>query len=548
MNARTDDQLSPRPSTANPASTCLALFRASVARAPDADAILYFDGRLSYADLDRLSDAMAAGLIARGFDRGDRLGIYVQNMPHCAIAMLAAWKAGGIPVPINAMNREREVTLLLADFEPKAFVLTPELYRDVLARLPDTVVRPDIVLGASPFDFQTRNDPRVLPADMPASVEGLEDMLGFIQAFEGETPPHHVPAGDDIACLIYTSGTTGVPKGAMILHRNVAAGVAVNCELFEAVGSDRVLGMAPLFHVTGMLSMNMMWGVAGGLILCYRFEPGVMVEAVREHQATLVMGAATAYIAMMNAPGASPDDMKTLRRAGSGGAPTPPAVAEAASRFLGVPIQNGYGMTETAIATNLTPFEQPIPVDPENGALSIGPLVPGVKAWIERAEGGAAADGEAGELVVSGPTLTGGYWRKPAETAEVFREDGFRTGDIAIRDANGWYYIVDRKKDMIVASGFKVWPREVEDVLYGHPAVREAAVVGVEDPYRGETVRAVVSLKPGTAVSIEELETHCREKLATYKRPREIAIVDELPKTPSGKILRRMLRGEDWRG
>lgn len=204
-------------------------------------------------------------------------------------------------------------------------------------------------------------------------------------------------------------------------------------------------------------------------------------------------------------------------------------------------------MTETAIATNLTPYGETIPVDPDSGALSIGPTVPGVEAWIERAEGGVAGDGEAGELVVSGPTVTAGYWRKPAETAEVFRSDGFRTGDIAVRDANGWYYIVDRKKDMIVASGFKVWPREVEDVLYSHSAVREAAVVGVPDTYRGETVRAVVSLKPGATATIEELEAHCRTHLATYKRPREIGVVGDLPKTPSGKILRRLLRDEDWK-
>jgi long-chain acyl-CoA synthetase len=217
-------------------------------------------------------------------------------------------------------------------------------------------------------------------------------------------------------------------------------------------------------------------------------------------------------------------------------------VVEQFRKRTGLYIHNGYGLTETNAGVIAVPHRAQAPVDPASGALAIGVPKFNVRAWIADETGLPAPVGEAGEIVVSGPTVAPGYWRKPKESVDAMRPDGFRTGDIAFMDESGWFYLVDRKKDLIIASGYKVWPREVEDVLYAHPAVREAAVIGMSDTYRGETVKAVVSLKPGAAASVEDFIEWCRTRMAAYKRPHTIEIVEDLPKTVTGKILRRMLR------
>ena len=245
---------------------------------------------------------------------------------------------------------------------------------------------------------------------------------------------------------------------------------------------------------------------------------------------------------MMNHRGARREQLARLFRIYSGGAPIPPSVVEQFRSKFGHYIRNGYGLTETASPTHAVPLGREAPVDPRSGALSVGVPVYDTDCWIARDDGTPAAIGEFGEIVSSGPMIAPGYWGKPAETAAAMRPDGFRTGDVGFMDEAGWFYLVDRKKDMINAGGYKVWPREVEDVLYAHPAVREAAVVGVPDAYRGETVKAVVSLKPGRTAAPEELAAWCKDRMAAYKYPRLVEIADELPKTVTGKILRRALR------
>lgn len=531
------------PNTEVGRTSALDAFSQAVRRCGDRVVIQYFDGAITYAELDRMSDAFAVALVEGGFARGDRILLFLQNMPHFLIAMLAAWKAGGTVAPVSAMNKERELDLLLNDSTPHTLILTPDLYDDVYARLPATTHRPKMLFTASPLDFQTRCEPRLFGPGQKTRSTGQTDLMETVTRNIGRRIEPVPLAGEDIAYLVYTSGTTGAPKGAMILHRNVLAGVDVNHQMFDVADGSRILGMAPLFHVTGLMSqVNLAFAVGGMIILSYRFEPSVMVESVREHGATHVFSAVTAYLAMMHAPGASADDMATIRVVGSGGAPTPPAVLVPVEAFMGAKVQIGYGMTETTIATHITPRGTAIPVDPASGALSVGPASPGVSSWVADPDGKPLPPGEAGEIIVSSPSLTAGYWRKPDETAEAYRPDGFRTGDIGFQDKAGWFYLIDRKKDMISASGFKVWPREVEDVLYSHPAVREAAVVGIPDSYRGESVRAVVSLKPGAHTDVAELRAFCRQSMAVYKCPKEILIIDELPKTVTGKILRRMLR------
>jgi long-chain acyl-CoA synthetase len=280
------------------------------------------------------------------------------------------------------------------------------------------------------------------------------------------------------------------------------------------------------------------------LVMHYRFDPGLALDVIRTARPTFAIGAITAFNALMNLPGSTREDLACFDRIYSGGAPVPPALADAFAEKFGLIVHPAYGMTETTAPTHLTPCGVKAPVDPVSGARSIGVPAPSTYAAVIDEDGRRLGPGGIGELVMRGPQIMAGYWRKPAETEAALKDGWMHSGDVGFFDEQGWFYLVDRKKDMIIASGFKVWPREVEDTLYGHPAVREAAVIGVPDAYRGETVKAFVSLVPQTKASPEELIRHCRERLAAYKAPRSIEVLDELPKTVSGKIQRAALRGD----
>jgi long-chain acyl-CoA synthetase len=275
--------------------------------------------------------------------------------------------------------------------------------------------------------------------------------------------------------------------------------------------------------------------------LTYRFQPSVVLDAFVEHRPTFIIGTITAFIALMNQPQASLDHFTSFEHIYSGGAPIAPAVVEAFEQRFGRSIRNSYGMTELTAPSHLAPAEGRTPVDETSGALSIGLPTPGIDVIVIDDTGQPVGPGIQGELVVRGPNVMAGYWRKPDETAQVLEQGWMHTGDIGFFDAAGWFYLVDRKKDMICASGFKVWPREVEDVLYAFPGVREAAVVGAPDAYRGETVVAFVSASEGAELDVAAVEHHCRERLAAYKCPVAIHVLSELPKTESGKITRAAL-------
>ncbi|MCE3551451.1 AMP-binding protein [Pseudonocardia sp. RS11V-5] len=523
-------------------ATAVDMFRAAVARNPDGDAIRYFDGRISYAELDALTDAFAAGITAEGFTPGDRVAVYLQNVPQFVIAQVGAWKAGGIAVSINPMNKERELAELLADSGASVLVCLQSLHRDVAAGvLSGTAVR--TVLTTSELDLQTRNEPAVLAGAERIACPGTTDLLEFLERHRGAAAPAVELGPDDVAFLTYTSGTTGPPKGAMTTHRNVVFNAQTYRDWVGLGPDDVVLGIAPLFHVTGLVGHIAVALLTGApLVLMYRLDPGLTLDTAEAEGATFTVGSITVFIALMNAPDADKAKLASLTKVYSGGAPIPPSTVQAFRDAFGHYIHNIYGLTETTSPSHAVPRGAEAPVDPASGALSVGVPVYDTVVRIVDENGEDVPAGEIGELVTAGPQVVAGYWNKPEETAKALPDGALHTGDVGYMDPQGWFYIVDRKKDQINAGGYKIWPREVEDVLYEHTAVREAAVVGVPDEYRGETVKAFVSLRAGATASAEEIVAFTKERMAAYKYPRQVEILEEIPKTVSGKVLRRELR------
>ncbi|MGY5030061.1 AMP-binding protein [Streptomyces sp. 900116325] len=526
----------------SPAETLVHAFRASVARAPEHPALAYFDGRLSYRESDELSDSVAGHLAAKGLQRGDRVAIMLQNSPQFVLALLGAWKAGATVVPLNPMYKSGEVGHVLKDAEVTALICADRAWdsylRDTAAAAP--TVR--IAVTACELDLQSQNDDRVLNFERLPAPEDADDLVAVARRGLAAPEDRELTAAD-VALISYTSGTSGTPKGAMNSHGNIMVNAERQRTGHPVAEGSSYFALAPLFHITGMVcQLAACLTNAGTLVLAYRFHPGVVLDAFAEHRPAYTVGPSTAFMALAAHPDVTREHFASFQVISSGGAPLPPALVEKFRAGFGPYIRNGYGLTECTAPCASVPPEREAPVDPVSGTLSVGVPGPDTIVRILDENGDEVPFGEQGEIAVRGPQVVSGYWRLPDASAAAFPDGELRTGDIGFMDRDGWLYVVDRKKDMINASGFKVWPREVEDVLYTHPAVREAAVVGVPDAYRGETVRAYVSLRPGAVVEPGELGSYCKERLAAYKYPREVEILPELPKTASGKILRRELR------
>nr|WSZ95241.1 AMP-binding protein [Streptomyces sp. NBC_00857] len=525
----------------DPPASVVHAFRAAVARAPERTALAYFDGRISYREADELSDSVAGHLAAQGLAAGDRVAIMLQNSPHFVLALLGAWKAGAIVVPLNPMYKSAEVAQAFADAEVTVLICADRAWE---AYLRETAAASPVrfALTACELDFQTRDDPRVLGfARLPRPTD-TDDLLTVARSGL-PAPAERDPAATDVALISYTSGTSGKPKGALNAHANIMVNAERQRTGHPIAEGSCYFALAPLFHITGMVcELAACVANAGTLALAYRFEAGVVLDAFAEHRPAYTVGPSTAFMALAAQPDVTREHFSSFEVLSSGGAPLPPALVESFRAALGPYLSNGYGLTECTAPCTSVPADREAPVDPVSGTLSVGVPGPDNVVRIIDAKGAELPFGEQGEIAVRGPQVVSGYWRLPEATAEAFPDGELRTGDIGFMDPDGWLYVVDRKKDMINASGFKVWPREVEDVLYTHPEVREAAVVGVPDIYRGETVKAYVSLRPGATAGPAELSAYCRDRLAAYKYPREVEILPELPKTTSGKILRRELR------
>lgn len=516
-------------------SDLLTQFHRAAQSDPHAVAVHTGGRSLTRTELDVSSDALAMALLALGVRRGDRVAVYLQNCPEFVIAILAAWRAGCSVVPGNPMHRVREFQTIMDDSGARIVIAPPDFVRDVVTaaqrRLDIIVVEQD----------DTDTYPLTGSGDDGTVIQGFADLV----TAGPERPPAQYPDLEDPAFITYTSGTTGKPRGAINSHRAMAYAGAAYQSCAALTARDVILGTAPMFHITG-LAAGLAASITSGapLVLHGRFETQRVADLIRTHGATFMLATITVFIAFMTDSDVSPDSLRTLRKVFTGGAPVAPELAQRWQKMFGSPLGTGYGLTETSGPSHLSPLFTPVPTDAASGALAVGKAVPDMSATILRDDGSVAGVGEEGEVVLAGPQLMTGYWNDREATAQTYPDHRLRTGDIGLIDESGWLYLIDRKKDVIVASGFKVWPREVEDALYELPAIREAAVIGAPDPYRGETVIAYVSLRAGHHIDEDSIIAYCRHRLANYKRPSRVVILDELPKTGSGKIRRVDLRDQ----
>lgn len=533
-----------------PAKSILEAFLKSADQYPQLACIHFFDRSFSFDQIRRWSLRFSGALERMAIAPGDRVMVIMQNIPQSVIACLAIWMRRAVVVPLNPMFTSKDLKHYLDDCGAAVVICQDDLYADKVA--PAVKGNGHIrVITTSPVDLLPKGSGR------PAQFEGvrklkLDQTLDFMALMgpDGDTPLEPLaPNPDDLAYLVYTSGTTGPAKGALIRHRNVMHNAAVYEKACQLDHRDVVLGIAPLFHITGIVAhVAIAFHLGIPIILAARFDADETLRLIEKYGATFTVAAITVYIALLNHPRLKSFDLTRFQKAYSGGAPVSPGTVRRFREAMQLTIYNVYGLTESCSPATITPLGMDGPVDEQSGALSVGLVIPGHDAWIVDLDDPTVElpPGQEGELVLKGPGITDGYWQKPEETGRAIRGGCFFTGDVAKLDRFGWCYIVDRKKDLINVSGFKVWPREVEDLLYQHPAVKEAAVVGVPDDYRGETVKAFVSLTDEARelgeVSSETLIRFCKERMAAYKYPRIVEIIDEVPKTLTGKFLRRQLR------
>jgi long-chain acyl-CoA synthetase len=476
---------------------------------PDGIAIKLDDVEVSYAALDEGAARMAGVLKEKGIGPGDRVGVMLPNVPYFPIAYYGVLRLGAVVVPMNVLLKARETGFYLSDPGAKAV----------------------IAWG----DFAEA-------AEAGAAEAGAECILvkpgEFEQVLGGAEPERDVVerAGEDTAVILYTSGTTGKPKGAELTHANLHTNCTIaGTQLIGLGPEDRLLGALPLFHSFGQTcTLNASVAHRGLLSMIPRFDPAKALEIIQRDAITIFQGVPTMYNAMLAVPDRKSYDVSSLRLCMSGGSAMPEEVMRAFEKAFDCIVLEGYGLSETSPVAS---FNHP---DKERKPGSIGTPIEGVEMKVVDDAGADVPEGEVGEIVIRGHNIMKGYWNRPEATEESIDSDGwFKSGDMAKVDSDGYFFIVDRKKDLIIRGGYNVYPREIEEVLYEHPSVQEAAVVGVPHPELGEEVGAAVALKDGASTEPEELQGFVKEQVAAYKYPRLVWLVDELPKGPTGKILKR---------
>ncbi|MEV0810045.1 long-chain fatty acid--CoA ligase [Micromonospora sp. NPDC050200] len=488
-------------------SNLASMLVAAAARAPERPALRLGGRVVSYAELDDASARCAGYLRAHGVRPGDRVALMLPNVPEFAIGYYGILRAGGVVVPMNPLLKPREVGYHLDDSGAKGILAWHAGERADIDRADG------VSLVVEPGRFA-----ETLAAYEPVTEVAERDAL-------------------DTAVILYTSGTTGQPKGAELTHDNLRRNVEVSRTTLLRLGPDDVVfGALPLFHSFGQtIALNCAVAAGACLTLLPRFDAAEALAILVRDRATMFAGVPTMYAALLQAAGSGEPDLSALRTCVSGGAALPVELLRRFEEKFGCVILEGYGLSETSPVAS---FNHP---DRPRKPGTIGTPIEGVEMDVRTADGAAAPIGEVGEIVIRGHNVMKGYWRRPEATAEAIVDGWFRTGDLGARDEDGYYRIVDRTKDLVIRGGFNVYPREVEEVLYEHPAVAEAAVLGTPHPTLGEEVVAVVALRPGASATPEELRDHVKAQLAAYKYPRQVWIVPALPKGPTGKILKRSI-------
>jgi long-chain acyl-CoA synthetase len=492
----------------------------SAAHTPDKPAIIFRDQQTTYAELDKRANQVANALIGLGVQKGDRVGVLIHNLPLFVEAYYGILRAGAMVIPMNVLYKAGEVGYILQDSGAKALLTFGPFTQTALEARTQAPELQYVITAA--------------PGAIPGTLSWAETI-----GAAPETAPNVPVSEDDVAVFSYTSGTTGRPKGAMLTHGNLLSNLTQSSSLESIqVRDDDVIWLGlPLFHIYGMnVGMNLTVLHGGSMLLVERFEPAATLEGIQKNKVTVIYGAPPMFLAWSQVPTIKDFDLSHVRFISSGAAALPLAVMKLFESLTGAPIYEGYGMSESA-PTLTTNAAGPV-IKPG----TVGPAIPGVEIKIVDEKGEEVPHGQLGELIARGPNVMKGYWNKPEATAETLADGWLHTGDLATVDDDGYYTIVDRKKDMINVSGFNVYPREVEETLFTHPAVADAAVVQYPDPYQGESVMAFVVLKDGQTATAQEIIDYCRSQMAVFKCPRRVEFIDALPKNNTGKVIRRELR------
>jgi long-chain acyl-CoA synthetase len=478
---------------------------------------------LRYGEVNGAANKVANALVALGVQKGDKVALMLPNTPHFPICYYGILKAGATVVPLNVLFKRGEVAYHLEDSDAVALIAWEGFAPEAAAGFAKSETCRHLVIVQAPGSDNA----------LPEGAHGLNALL--VQHEPTFDTVQTMP--DDTAVILYTSGTTGRPKGAELTHFNMFANAMIANDKLFGMGPEVIaLCALPLFHSFGQTCiMNCSFYAGGTISLIPRFEPVKAMEIMQRDQVSYFAGVPTMYFYLLNHPDADKYDLSSLRFCSSGGAAMPVEVMHAFTRRHGVTILEGYGLSETSPVASFNHLDRA----PKPG--SIGTPIWGVQMKCVDAEGREVPTGEMGEIAIRGHNVMKGYYKRPEATAEAIRNGWFHSGDLARVDEDGYFFIVDRIKDMILRGGFNVYPREIEEVLYGHPAIAEAAVIGVRDEALGEEIKAVVAFKPGKSVSEAELIDYCKERLAAYKYPRSVEVRETLPKTASGKILKREL-------
>jgi long-chain acyl-CoA synthetase len=525
-----------------PAVPLNAVLEATAKEHPDRVAIAFFDGEITYGELNVLCNQFAVALARLGVKRGDRVALFLPNIPQFVIAYFGVLKAGAVLTAISPFHREREVEYQLCDSEATAIIALDSLYSVVANVWQKTKLKHVVVTSAEEYAAKTPVAASML--EQKAGVCSFQELLK--EHADAKPPQMHLNPREDLAALQYTGGTTGAPKAAMLTHMNlVSNAIAFAAWLKGTTAKETFLTALPLFHIYGMTtSMNAPISLAAKMVLMPRFDPLTALETIQKCKVTVFCGVPTMYAILLANPALSTFDLTSIRACISGASPLPPQVQRKFMEVTGGFLAEGYGLSEASPVTHCNPVDKTMKTVRVG---SIGLPLPDTDACIFDVETGTKRlkPNETGELAVKGPQVMKGYWHSAEETASVLRDGWLFTGDIARMDEDGYFYITDRKKDLIKYRDYSVYPREIEDVLYEHPSVKLCAVVGKPDRTAGEIPKAFVVLKDGASATEAEIMAFVNGKVAPYKAIREIQFRKELPLSSAGKVLRRVLQEEE---